>query len=262
MLITAAVFALASLPTFLFLRERARARRRPSRRRRMRSRACARPRAGAALPRPRSLVFACGTFYQAGVATVIALAAIYAEQVMGFKTQDTILLILVVNVTAAIGAFGFGYAQDRIGKVRGAARHAGRLDRDDAWWPTSRRRRRCSGWPPTSPGLCMGSSQSAGRALVGLLLAAGAQRPSSSACGAWRRGSPSILGPAHLRRRHLGHRRQPSPGDPPHRRILHRRARDPRRSSTKGGGESRSNNWGQTPIKLSRTDAACRIHRD
>src|SRR5207302_1724770 len=63
------------------------------------------------------LVFACGVFYQAGVATVITLAAIYAEQVMGFQTRDTIVLIIVVNITAAIGAFGFGYAQDRIGKV-------------------------------------------------------------------------------------------------------------------------------------------------
>src|SRR3954467_3625455 len=62
-------------------------------------------------------VFACGVCYQAGVATVIALAAIYAEQVMGFRTQETILLVIVVNVTAAIGAFGFGYAQDRIGKT-------------------------------------------------------------------------------------------------------------------------------------------------
>jgi UMF1 family MFS transporter len=115
MLITAAVFAAASLPTFLFLRERAQP--------------AATPVAGAALARLLEtsrharqyrdlvLVFACGTCYQAGVATVIALAAIYAEQVIGFKTQDTIMLILVVNVTAAIGAFGFGYAQDRIGKV-------------------------------------------------------------------------------------------------------------------------------------------------
>ena len=44
-------------------------------------------------------------------------AAIYAEQVMGFKTQDTIMLILLVNITAAVGALGFGYVQDRIGKV-------------------------------------------------------------------------------------------------------------------------------------------------
>ena len=29
---------------------------------------------------------------------LLALAAIYAEQVMGFKTEDTIMLVLVVNV--------------------------------------------------------------------------------------------------------------------------------------------------------------------
>lgn len=34
-------------------------------------------------------VFACGTCYQAGVATVIALSAIYAEQVMGFGMKET-----------------------------------------------------------------------------------------------------------------------------------------------------------------------------
>jgi UMF1 family MFS transporter len=111
------------------------------------------------------LVFACGVFYQAGVATVITLAAIYAEQVMGFTTKDTIVLVIVVNVTAAVGAFGFGYAQDRIGKVAAL--------RITIW-----------GWVAmtvlayfarTAPlfwvaaniaGLCMGSSQSAGRALV------------------------------------------------------------------------------------------------
>ncbi len=43
----------------------------------------------------------CVVFYQAGMQAVIALAAIYAEQAMGFSTQHTIALILVVNVTAA-----------------------------------------------------------------------------------------------------------------------------------------------------------------
>ena len=163
MIITAVIFAAASAPTFLWLRERAA----PARE----------VHAGDAFARlletARSsrrysdllLVFACGVFYQAGVATVIALAAIYAEQVMGFRTQETILLILVVNLTAAVGAFGFGYAQDRIGKV----------------WAL---RATIVGWVgmtviayvATTPalfwlaanlaGLCMGSSQSAGRALV------------------------------------------------------------------------------------------------
>lgn len=163
MIITAVVFALASLPTFLLLKERAK------------------PLAHGASPEALSrlgqtlrhargyrdllLVFATGVFYQAGVATVIALAAIYAEEVMGFKTQDTIMLVLAVNVTAAIGAFGFGYAQDKLGKVVAL-------------------RVTLVGWlamtvfayvATTKPmfwiaanlaGLCMGSSQSAGRALV------------------------------------------------------------------------------------------------
>jgi len=166
MLITAAVFALAALPTFLFLKERAA----PS----------AGPQVGAALARLLEtarharqyrdlvLVFACGTFYQAGVATVIALAAIYAEQVMGFKTQDTIMLILVVNITAAIGAFGFGYAQDRIGKV--AALRVTIVGwvvmTVVAYFSTTA----ALFWVAANlAGLCMGSSQSAGRALVAYL---------------------------------------------------------------------------------------------
>ena len=99
------------------------------------------------------------------MATVIALAAIYAEQVMGFKTKDTILLILAVNVTAAIGAFGFGYAQDRIGKVRALrlTLYGWIVMVTVAYFATTPA---SSGWRPTSRGSRMGSSQSAGRALV------------------------------------------------------------------------------------------------
>jgi len=166
MVITAAIYGLAAVPTFLFLRERAVP--------------AAIPGARAALARllqtarsARSyrdllLVFACGTLYQAGVATVIALAAIYAEQVMGFRTQDTITLILVVNVTAAVGAFGFGYAQDRIGKTAAL--------RLTIWgWVAMTviaysSRTAASFWVAANlAGLCMGSSQSAGRALVAYL---------------------------------------------------------------------------------------------
>ena len=52
---------------------------------------------------------------------MIALAAIYAEQAMGFTTSDTIALIFVVNITAALGAVAFGRWQDRIGHVRAIA---------------------------------------------------------------------------------------------------------------------------------------------
>jgi UMF1 family MFS transporter len=170
MIITAAVFGVAALPTFLWLRERAEP--------------AVVPGARAAFARLMQtaresrryrdllLVFACGVFYQAGVATVIALAAIYAEQVMGFKTQDTIMLVLVVNVTAAIGAFGFGYAQDRIGKVAA-------LRVTIAGWIAMTviaffARTPATFWVAANlAGLCMGSSQSAGRALVAYLSPAG-----------------------------------------------------------------------------------------
>jgi MFS transporter, UMF1 family len=166
MIITAAVYALAAAPTFLWLKERARPAMVPGARAALaRLMETAR---SAGRYRDLLLVFLCGVFYQAGVATVIALAAIYAEQVMGFKTADTILLVLVVNVTAAIGAFGFGYAQDRIGKVVAlrltivvwiAMTVVAYFSRTPAMF-----------WVAANlAGLCMGSSQSAGRALVAYL---------------------------------------------------------------------------------------------
>jgi UMF1 family MFS transporter len=109
----------------------------------------------------------CGLLYQGGLSVVIALAAIYAQQVMGFETAQTMMLILVVNVTAALGAFVFGYVQDAIGHKRALALTiagwiamvliAG-LASGVAWF-----------WVAANiAGLCMGSSQSAGRAMVGV----------------------------------------------------------------------------------------------
>ena len=165
MLITAAFFALAAAPTFLFLRERAV------------------PAPGAmASPWKRVLETArharrfvdlrrflvCILFYQAGIQTVIALAAIYAQQAMKFTTEQTIVLILVVNVTAAVGAFAFGYAQDRIGHVRaiGFTLVGWLVMIAIAFLSTSKG----TFWIAANlAGLCMGSSQAAGRALVGYL---------------------------------------------------------------------------------------------
>ncbi len=166
MIITAAVYALAALPTFLWLKERAQPASVPGARAAL-TRLLETARS-ARTYRDLLLVFACGVFYQAGVATVIALAAIYAEQVMGFKTQDTIMLVLLVNVTAAIGAFGFGYAQDRMGKVMA-------LRFTIAVWVAMcvvayYSQTRATFWVAANlAGLCMGSSQSAGRALVAYL---------------------------------------------------------------------------------------------
>jgi UMF1 family MFS transporter len=168
MLITAALFAIASLPTFLFLRERAVPRVLPS------------GAFGSAWTRVLQTVrearryrdlrrfLLCVVFYQAGIQAVIALAAIYAQEAMKFTTQQTILLILVVNVTAAAGAFVFGYVQDAIGHVRAVSLTllgwiamvliAGTAQGVPAFWVAA-----------NIAGLCMGASQAAGRAMVGVL---------------------------------------------------------------------------------------------
>ena len=163
-LITAAVYALGASLTFLWLKERAV----PVASNDNGERAVARLlRTAREASRYGDLlrVFLCGTCYQAGVATVITLAAIYAQEVMGFSTQDTLILVLVVNVTACIGAFGFGYVQDIIGKKRALAITlvGWTLMVVFAWFAVT---------PPlfwfaaNLAGICMGSSQSAGRALV------------------------------------------------------------------------------------------------
>jgi len=99
---------------------------------------------------------------------VIALAAIYAEQVMGFGKMQTMLLVFLVNIASAIGAFLFGYAQDRIGHKRALAvtlwgwivmvALAALCTSVELFWLAA-----------TVAGLCMGSSQSCGRAMVGTM---------------------------------------------------------------------------------------------
>jgi len=163
MLITAGFFLLAATPTFLFLRERATPQPMESPWKRLLETA-----RHAALYRDLRRFLLCIVFYQAGITAVVALAAIYAEQAMKFTTQQTITLILVVNITAAVGAFGFGYLQDAIGHVRALALTllgwivmvlmAGLSESQTMFWVAA-----------NLAGLCMGSSQAAGRAMVGYL---------------------------------------------------------------------------------------------
>jgi UMF1 family MFS transporter len=167
MVITALIFAASSVPTFLFLKERA---------------VPVAGSAGMAAAFSRLAQTArqarrytdlwrfliCIVCYQAGIQAIIALAAIYAEQAMGFKTEQTIVLILVVNIAAAAGAFIFGHVQDRVGHFRAI------LWTLIGWIVTV-----LLAWSASGPvrfwiaaniaGLCVGSSQSAGRALVGYL---------------------------------------------------------------------------------------------
>lgn len=169
MLITATLFGLSGLPTFLLLRERAV----PLAGRHTHPWRDTFTRLGHTLTHLRQYrdlarFFLCIVFYQAGVQAVIALAAIYAQQAMHFQIQDTLKLILAVNITAAIGAFLFGYVQDRIGHVPTIALTllgwiamiliAASAEARGVFWLAA-----------NLAGLCMGASQSAGRALVGYL---------------------------------------------------------------------------------------------
>ena len=169
-LITAGLYALGASATFLWLRERAVADKRiggsgpdaPWSHAWTRLAATWRM---AARYRDLLAMFLCGALYQAGVATVVALAAIYAQAAMGFQTRDTLLLVLVVNVTACAGALGFGYVQDAIGKKRALAVTLliWIAMIAFAWFATTR----TLFWVAANlAGIAMGSSQSAGRALV------------------------------------------------------------------------------------------------
>ena len=168
MLITAGMFALASAPTFLILRERALPQ--PARHDLIAAsfgRVLATWR-DARRHRDLARFLLCIVFYQAGIQAVVVLAAIYAEQAMGFTTRDTLVLILLVNVAAAAGAFAFGHVQDRLGHVPTLAITL------TGWIVTI-----LLVWAAQGPelfwvaailvGLCLGSSQSAGRALIGYL---------------------------------------------------------------------------------------------
>jgi UMF1 family MFS transporter len=165
MLITAAIFMLASLPTLLMLRERAAPNPDHAPRTAWRQ---VRHTLGhlSRLPDLRRFLV-CTVLYQSGIAAVITLAAIYASQVFHFDTQRTIVLVLVVNVTAALGAFAFGHVQDRIGHVRLVALTlAGWIAMVLVAWAAPDER---MFWVAANlAGLCMGASQSAGRAMVGL----------------------------------------------------------------------------------------------
>jgi UMF1 family MFS transporter len=164
MLITAVVFALCATPTFLFLKERALPQELPAGAWRQVLQTLRQANRFRDLRR----FLVCILFYQAGIMAVIALAAIYAQEAMKFTSQQTIVLVLVVNVTAAIGAFGFGYLQDAIGHIRSMMlvligwivmiALAYVAEGAALFWISA-----------NLAGLCMGSSQAAGRAIVGYL---------------------------------------------------------------------------------------------
>lgn len=169
MLITAAVYGLAACFTFAWLSERAVPNPRAAREGGV---AEAMRQLSATFHRARNYrdfmwLMACAVFYQGGVAVAITLAAIYAEQVIGFLPTETMVLIFVLNIAAALGALAFGHWQDRIGHklaltltlfgwIATCVIAALSTTKGQFWWAAA------------IAGVAMGSSQSAGRAMAGL----------------------------------------------------------------------------------------------
>ena len=171
MLITAAIYGAAALVTFALLKERARPELlfEPANTSAWAALSSTWQQAQPYTDFKRLLL--CAVFYQAGIAVVIALAAVYADQAMNFSQGETMALVFVVNVAAAVGAFAFGYWQDRLGHKAALAVTllvwiamviiAGFTESRPMFWLAA-----------TLAGLAMGSSQSGGRAMAGSLIPA------------------------------------------------------------------------------------------
>lgn len=121
-------------------------------------------------------------FSMAGVYIIIAFAFIYGAQVIGWDESVRNIMFIIVQITAAAGALGFGFIQDKLGAKRTyqmtlalwvAAIVAIWATPELTTWANSR-----FGWQWQAQhvflvvgclaGLSLGSSQSASRALVGL----------------------------------------------------------------------------------------------
>jgi MFS transporter, UMF1 family len=169
MIITAAIYGAASLVTFKLLQERAQPKPGAMQDSGLKASLAQLKATFQQAKRYKDFMWlmACALFYQGGVQVAIAVAAIYAEQVIGFKQQETMMLIFVLNMAAAVGAFAFGYFQDRIGHKLGLGLTlvgwiatcviAALTTTKGGFW-----------YAAALAGVCMGSSQSAGRAMAGM----------------------------------------------------------------------------------------------
>ncbi|SNY42647.1 MFS transporter, UMF1 family [Arsukibacterium tuosuense] len=122
-------------------------------------------------------------FAMAGIYIIIAFSFIYGAQVIGWDEQVRVLMFVIVQITAAIGAIGFGFLQSRIGaKVTYIMTLSLWLLAILAIWQTPLIAELCRQWfgvewqaqyvflvAGVLAGASLGSSQSAARALVGVL---------------------------------------------------------------------------------------------
>ena len=116
----AAFFLVAAIPTFLWVKERGRPKPLP-------------PGVGyvaIGIGRVRATVRSLGQFRDlavllgsvffamSGIYIIVAYAFIYGAQVIGWDQNVRTFMFVIVQITAAVGAFGFGFIQDRIGAQR------------------------------------------------------------------------------------------------------------------------------------------------
>ncbi|MCC5834938.1 MAG: MFS transporter [Opitutales bacterium] len=113
-------FLVAALPTFIFLKERGRRQKPPQ--------GISYPALGFSRVRQTLMdarryhnlwwLFVSVFFAMSGTSLVITFSFIYGSQVVGWDESVRVLMFVIVQITAAIGALSFGFLQHRIGPQR------------------------------------------------------------------------------------------------------------------------------------------------
>ncbi|MFO1452184.1 MAG: MFS transporter [Opitutaceae bacterium] len=114
---TGAFFLLASLPTQLLLRERSVPKPLPPGQSYVTVGWGAIASTLRELPKHRTLAvfFIAFTCFLSGLMAIITFASLFGTEVLHLTTQENIGLFAALQITSALGAFGFGYFQDRVG---------------------------------------------------------------------------------------------------------------------------------------------------
>jgi UMF1 family MFS transporter len=118
--VTASFFLVASLPTLFWLRERATPQPSAAGAPAWRDAFARLTATGKEIARYRDLLWFLIAYliYTDGINTVIVASAIFANKVLDFSPGDLIIYFLITQVTAGLGAVGFGLLADRIGSAR------------------------------------------------------------------------------------------------------------------------------------------------
>ncbi|MDX1588090.1 MAG: MFS transporter [Oleiphilaceae bacterium] len=185
----AVFFLLAAIPTFAFLRERGEAHPLPAGQSLMAAGMARLTRTLSEVGQFRDLrsLLISVFFTMAGIYIIISFSFIYGAQVIGWEDSVRNLMFITVQITAAVGAIGFGYIQSRIGARTTYLITLGLwLLAILAIWQTPALTTLAGHWLGVDweaqyvflfagvlSGLSLGSAQSAGRALVGVLTPTG-----------------------------------------------------------------------------------------